>query len=98
MLYNPKWEVKSPKTPRFIRWLEKQPADKKYDYSNPFNCAYARYLRSYGVIGMVVPYAWVGLWLGIIPIAGRIKPWIENSLHERNFGASLNRARMESPR
>ena len=97
MLHNPKWEVKTSKTPRFIRWLEKQPAYETYDYTNPINCAYARYLRSYGVIAVVGPYAWAGLWLGVIPMAGVIKPWIEDSLHERNFGASLNRARMGNP-
>ena len=78
MLHNPKWEVKTSKTPRFIRWLEKQPAYETYDYTNPINCAYARYLRSYGVIAVVGPYAWAGLWLGVIPMAGVIKPWIED--------------------
>lgn len=53
MLYDPKWskpEVKADpfKLETLIAWLEKQPADKPYDYTCNGHCLLAQYFSSYG--------------------------------------------------
>jgi hypothetical protein len=53
MLYNPEWEVEVKADPfstvSLIAWLEKQPADRAYDYCYPDTCVIAQYLQSQGV-------------------------------------------------
>lgn len=58
MLYNPKWldETKPVTKPdvfsleSLIAWLEKQPANKAYDYENcEGKCLYGLYAASYGI-------------------------------------------------
>jgi hypothetical protein len=101
MLYDKRWEKPEVKTSghmyRLVSWLEKQPANKAYDYTNPINCGYAQYLRSYGIFAAVSPWVWVGFWLGIIPVAWRIPPGVDDLLNDGNiletFGAALERAR-----
>ena len=49
MLYDPKWE--QPSLTGFTAWLEQQPGDIAYDFSDPFRCPLAKYLGhmcSYG--------------------------------------------------
>ena len=81
--------------PRFIRWLERQPADRRYDYCNPGNCGYARYLRSWGCLAIVSPKSWIGLWLGVIPCGWRVPPEIDTALicSPHTYGAALERMR-----
>lgn len=98
MLYDPKWEKKTKADPftlwAFIAWLEKQPADQKYDYLDCFGaCLYAQYMQSVGV-------SWEDAGasslyrngdkhkafreMAIYPVAARA-PW--------TYGAALERAR-----
>ena len=95
MLYNPKWSKVRTRFPRFYRWLARQPADKSYQYFNSCNCGYAQYLPSYGVLAIVGPSSWMGLWLGVVPCMGRVPHAIDNALIMRphTFGAVLQRLR-----
>lgn len=53
MLYEPKWEQKA-KTANLhsienlIAWLERQPCDGTYDFTNPSACLLGQYLRAHG--------------------------------------------------
>lgn len=51
MLYDPKWEVKADpfSLESLIAWMEKQPAEKAYDYTHPSKCLVAQYLKAMGV-------------------------------------------------
>lgn len=41
----------------FLPWVEKQPADKTYDYGSPWGCAFAQYLKAIGYTdAQVGPY------------------------------------------
>ena len=53
MLYDPKWEKKTKKAellslPRFIAWLESQPADHLYCYGDGGRCLLANYFHQNG--------------------------------------------------
>ena len=53
MLYDKRWEKPEVKADPFsleslIAWLEKQPADKPYDYIDSTNCLLCQYFRSVG--------------------------------------------------
>lgn len=53
MLFDPKWEVQTKpdvfSLESLIAWLEKQPADRQYDYCLPGTCLVAQYLSANGV-------------------------------------------------
>jgi hypothetical protein len=78
MLYNTKWD--KPKHLTLVQWLNTQPDDKEYSYTNGGKCAYAQYLRSQGIKATVSPYRWVGLVWGFIPWSGSIKSDVEDAL------------------
>lgn len=43
----------------FLAWVEKQPANGEYDYSDHRNCAFCQYLRAVGLENPSVnPIAW----------------------------------------
>ena len=49
MLYDPKWEQKTETKPSLaglIAWLERQPADTRYDWMNALGCVMGQYLRA----------------------------------------------------
>jgi predicted metalloendopeptidase len=50
MLYDPKWEVKTTTDPlsleSLIAWLEKQPADKDYDWNDMQTCMLGQWLST----------------------------------------------------
>lgn len=52
MLYDPKWEVQTKADPlsldALIAWLEKQPANKPYDYCDYGGCVLAQWITSLG--------------------------------------------------
>lgn len=53
MLFDPKWEKPEVKADPFsleslIAWLEKQPADRTYDFCQPSSCLIAEYLKARG--------------------------------------------------
>jgi len=53
MLYDPKWEQQTKADPlsleSLIAWLEKQPADGEYDYTDPLNCLMCQYFSAQGL-------------------------------------------------
>ena len=53
MLFDPKWEVEVKADPfsleSLIAWLEKQPADKAYDFGDTKNCLACQYFRAMGM-------------------------------------------------
>jgi len=53
MLYDPKWEIQIKADPfsldSLIAWLEKQPADKSYQFCDSSSCLIAQYLKAHGV-------------------------------------------------
>lgn len=49
MLWNPLWKKPAdPTLDDFIAWLEKQPADEVYDYTDPHHCPVAKFNQSLG--------------------------------------------------
>ena len=58
MLYDPKWNyVANPLEADLndlISWLEAQPSDETYDYTNSENCLLCRFLKSRGLSDPVV--------------------------------------------
>jgi hypothetical protein len=92
MLYDPKWE-KQIETPapllRFIAWLEKQPAEVEYDYTQPARCAIAQWLKSEGAADFVLISKKIDELFG--PMANTIvNPHQGNDM---TFGGALKRAR-----
>lgn len=89
MLHNPNWD-KAKTSPllldNFIAWLQKQPADEKYDWLDSDSCLAAQYSQSidreYGHND-------------ILALAGTFSADLENIAYARpwNFGAALNRAK-----
>lgn len=43
-----------------------------YDYSDPLNCGIAKGLRKKGILALVGVKRWRGVFLGIIPVWGKI--------------------------
>ncbi|MBR2118463.1 MAG: hypothetical protein IJ935_07295 [Afipia sp.] len=91
MLYDPKWEKNSEtKTDPFsleslIAWLEKQPADKAYNFCDKQNCLIAQYLQAAGVEQYELSSAEVAS-LGWMQI-------VNPKAYVPTFGAALERAR-----
>lgn len=49
MLYDPKWEKPNVRSiESLIAWLEKQPCDGTYDFTEPSACLLAQYLKFHG--------------------------------------------------
>ena len=63
---------------RFAAWLEKQPADKSYDFKDPFRCAWYQFSGHVAFCSELDE-------LGVLKIVAR---------YPRTFGAALERARM----
>lgn len=100
MLYDPKWERKETKADpeyegvrlsEFIAWLETKPADERYRYTRPDQCAVAQFLQSKGLSESESKVS--------IP---RSDPWAEAHWldqivcftgSEATFGAALQRAK-----
>ena len=59
-------------------WLEKQPADKSYDFKDPFRCAWYQFSGHVAFCSELDE-------LGVLKIVAR---------YPRTFGAALERARM----
>lgn len=86
MLYNESWtkprnEIYS--IPGLIAWLEKQPANYVYDYTDYNSCATAQYLRTCGErhVGLLTSELEQFNWHQIVAP----RPW--------SYGAALERAR-----
>jgi hypothetical protein len=93
MLYDPKWEKQAPVKPdpvydgvrlsEFIAWLETMPANERYDYSRPEQCALAQFLASRG--------APADDQLVALPIEEN--HWLDTIAHSRTFGQALAKAK-----
>lgn len=91
MLYDPKWEQKTdPQSLEALTsWLEQQPADKTYCYTDQGRCLAAQYHRHISVeyqpeivfftASKSDPFEYIIEWIGV--------------KHPRTFGAALERAR-----
>jgi hypothetical protein len=95
MLYDPKWDIKTKpySLAAFIGWLELQPKNGKYEFTDNHNCALAKWMRSMGGKPSKEPlldsYHYV--------IAGKtvhLKQFAEIVADgEHTYGAALKRAR-----
>ncbi len=92
MLYNPEWTKADPldiKT--LIAWLEKQPADKSYNYQDCRGCVLAQYFRAHGFEFAMVDSkrVWSPRRTVNLPVG-----WNWNAvIGERTMGAALERFR-----
>lgn len=99
MLYDPKWEQKTDQTFEgvsllgLIAWLECQPADKPYDYTEPTKCVLAQFLQATegrsgvaSIVNLPCEYSAGGGWLRKIAQG-------DASVEGQTFGAALERAR-----
>lgn len=87
-------------TESLVAWLEKQPAEGRYDFRNPYNCLLCQYFRDMGLpVVSVIPDGWREKWeaghrLHPLPEGwnkvAEGKPWDEST---RGFGSALERAR-----
>jgi hypothetical protein len=95
MLYDPKWEVKSDvlSLESLIAWLETQPADKVYCYSNTGDCLHHQYFTA---MGMVMKSGVGGTYVNLE--SGKRVYFSDGFIHTaafepHTFGAALDRAR-----
>jgi hypothetical protein len=81
MLFDPKWH-KPASIYSLIAWLERQPADKPYEWTSEGNCGAAQYLIAHGQDpkDMILIPDWVEIFQGLPPF-------------DHTFGAALERAR-----
>lgn len=58
MLFDPKWTKKTKANPLsvggLVAWLERQPAETRYFFSDPENCLIAQYLTTSGYVAVGV--------------------------------------------
>lgn len=94
MLYDPKWEKPADvfSLESLIAWLEKQPADKEYDWSRAGSCLLGQWCEAHGLYGeeLFTKSIELGQW------DGKNNGFAEaalGSLTECTFGAALKRAR-----
>jgi len=97
MLYNKNWDAKTVTSDPFsleslIAWLEKQPAEKKYDWSSADECLLGQWCKFNGLKGAAAREK--SLVLGApVNFLEPIYQTALGSLHECTFGAALTRAR-----
>jgi len=88
MLYDPKWEKTTKPAVRslagFMAWLEQQPPEMEYRFTQPDRCAVAQYLKAMGETNIVLYSGDVRDMLGDHRIV---------SSYPETFGAALERAR-----
>jgi hypothetical protein len=73
----------------FASWCEKQPADKAYEWEDPFRCACSQYASSLGFLDRWIGSGKEGFWYKADRIAG-------NHGLGRTFGALASRLRAAS--
>lgn len=101
MLFNTAWN-KTPEvkpvdemlsTANLVAWLEKQPADKSYDYESPHHCLLAQYFHQHGYSHARVGNHFVH-WLDGEKAVGLPRAFHAAATYEpRTFGAALRRAK-----
>lgn len=99
MLYDTKWDQKTKTDPfsleSLIAWLEKQPAEKAYDYCDPWNCLLCQYFAAMGFEDVRVSENHLSASSGEYEFS-RVFNWdIANCNHtaDETFGRALMRAR-----
>lgn len=72
----------------FIGWLETKPARKRYEYTDPRNCAIGQYKQARGLPDVAVLFS-------PFTTGWHHCEWLWNIVasHPRTFGAALDRAR-----
>lgn len=60
------------------------------DYTNPFNCSIAKSLRKVLIFSMIGPERFCGLFLGFIPIWGKISKEASEEAH-KELGVNINK-------
>jgi hypothetical protein len=94
MLYNPKWEVKAEpfSLDSLIAWLEKQPADKEYNWSLAGSCLLGQWCEARGLLGgeLFNKSLELGQWSNGNDVFAEVAL---GNLSECTFGAALKRAR-----
>lgn len=102
MLYDPKWEKTETKadpltTKALIAWLEQQPADKEYCYTEPGSCLLAQYLHHVFGFEVLIDRHSFDLFDGdnhVVRSAAPPTDWADIAIaRPRTFGAALERAR-----
>jgi hypothetical protein len=88
MLYDPKWDTKTPTMAGFIAWLEQQPAEETYVWENCEICAIAGYAQSIGKHYVDVVDAIDGSLHGAHPLEKNV-----SLPRPHSYGAALKRAR-----
>jgi hypothetical protein len=92
MLYDPKWDAFNLR--RLIAWLEKQPPQKRYGYTNTSRCLLAQYFTAIGVKFEAVGTDCVWLKAGEYFAIDLPPHFNEIAMGRgRTFGAALMRAR-----
>lgn len=100
MLYDPKWEkpVETQIDPfllgSLIAWLEQQPAQKTYRYTDPRNCLLCQYFTAHGFSEVHVTMNNMRHSLGEIEFPRTFSWDVSNAYpQDSTFGAALERAR-----
>jgi len=103
MLHNPKWDVEVKADPfsleSLIAWLEKQPADTAYDYTEPCGCLLAQYFTANGYADVAVMPNAVEYTLAGLDMSANFSEGLEfaaigpENTRDWTFGAALARAR-----
>lgn len=83
----------------FLAWVEKQPADKKYSYSNcGGHCAYGQYLA---FLGLPIDYCGIDVWGDVHGNTHPLPDWVDAAVKggdrfaysTHTFGALADRLR-----
>jgi hypothetical protein len=77
----------------FLKWVGEQPANDVYEYNNPFNCAFACFLKSQGKTQVSVGPNTYLYKEGDNRISKIMPDYIDDAVHEhpRTFGALYGR-------